>query len=93
MIKNILFVALVIVPYYSFSQGLVLDNESYLNAETWTAPESQGFATGDLPSALSYRKYAPRIQNQGSESTCVGWAVAYAQLSTQQWTPIMYIII
>jgi hypothetical protein len=84
MIKNILFVALVIVPYYSFSQGLVLDNESYLNAETWTAPESQGYAAGDLPSALSYRKYAPRIQDQGNESTCVGWAVAYAQLSTQQ---------
>lgn len=82
--KNILIFGLVFFPGLLISQGLVLDNESYLNAETWTPSESQGYAAGDLPSSLSYRKYTPRIQSQGNQSTCVGWAIAYAQLSTQQ---------
>jgi hypothetical protein len=84
MIKNILFFVLAFWHYGLFSQGLVLDNESYLKAEIWTPSEAQGYAGGDLPLSISYRKYTPRIQNQGTQSTCVGWAVAYAQLSTQQ---------
>lgn len=82
--KKILIFGLVFFPGLLISQGLVLDNESYLNAETWTPSESQGYASGDLPSSISYRKFTPRIQSQGNQSTCVGWAVAYAQLSTQQ---------
>jgi hypothetical protein len=82
--KNFLILGLVCFPGLLISQGLVLDNETYLNAEKWSPSESQGYASGDMPTTVSYRKFAPNIADQGSQSTCVGWAVSYAQLSTQQ---------
>jgi hypothetical protein len=74
----------VAIAITGFSQGLILDKEEYKNTPEWVPDESQGYATTDLPSRISYRSYAPPVQNQGNVGTCVGWAVAYAQLSTQQ---------
>ena len=67
-----------------FGQGLILDSKEYANSKHWEPKEGQGFSTSDLPLKISYRQYAPPIQNQGQLATCVGWGVAYAQLSTQQ---------
>ena len=69
---------------YSFSQGLILDSKEYNNTRQWEPKNEQGFSASDLPSSISYRKYTPNIQSQEDEATCVGWSVAYAQLSTQQ---------
>jgi hypothetical protein len=70
--------------FYTFSQGLILDSKEYANSRQWEPKNDQGFSASDLPSSISYRRYAPSIQSQGNEATCVGWSVAYAQLSTQQ---------
>lgn len=65
------------------AQGLKLDKEKYENTPTWEAPKKHGFATAVKPTKISYRKYCPTPNSQGSSATCVGWAVAYEALSTQ----------
>ena len=82
--KIIIFLFLAFFSFYSFSQGLILDSKEYSNSRQWEPKNDQGFSASDLPSKISYRKYTPAIQNQGEVATCVGWSVAYAQLSTQQ---------
>ena len=37
-----------------------------------------------MPSRISYRRYTPAVANQGPLGTCVGWAIGYGQLTTQQ---------
>ena len=69
---------------FGYAQGLILDKAEYKNARQWEADESQGYSSSDLPLRISHRRYAPPVQSQGNVGTCVGWAVAYAQLSTQQ---------
>ena len=61
-----------------------MDNDEFKNTKKWVPEQSQGYASEQLPTKISYRKYTPPIQDQGDVGTCVGWAVAYAQLSTQQ---------
>ncbi len=61
------------------AQGLII-NDDYKNSFESYEPEL-GFAE-DLPSSASLRKYAPTPRNQQG-STCVGWAGAYAAMSTQ----------
>lgn len=68
--------------------GMILDPEAYAKLETWEPDESYGFANEALPSRISYRKYTPRVLNQGKsnrkEMSCVGYAIGYAQITTQQ---------
>lgn len=68
--------------------GMILDPEAYAKLETWEPDESYGFANEALPSRISYRKYTPQVLNQGKynrkETSCVGYAIGYAQITTQQ---------
>jgi hypothetical protein len=67
-----------------FAQGLILDSVEYEKIEKWEPKEEFGYVAPGLPKSISYRKFTPEILNQGEVSTCVGWAVSYAHLSTQQ---------
>ena len=67
-----------------FAQGVKFDKEKYENLPNYEPDKTQGFASGVLPSKISYRAYCPPISDQEQLSTCVGWATSYAQLSTQQ---------
>ena len=62
------------------AQGFIIDDD-YKSAFSAYEPEDLGFAE-DLPGKTSLRKYAPTPRNQQG-STCVGWAGAYAAMSTQ----------
>jgi hypothetical protein len=83
MNKNILLL-FTILAFNGFSQGLILDSDEYKKTQQWIPDASQGYAAENMPSRVSFRKYAPPIQSQGKVATCVGWAVSYAQFSTQQ---------
>ncbi len=72
-----------LIAFTSFGQGLKMDSVAYAELDKWEA-ESFGYATSNLPARISYRKYTPYVGYQGDVSTCVGWAVAYGQLTTQQ---------
>jgi hypothetical protein len=72
------------IAFTSNSQGVIFDSLIYQNLEEYKPELEQGYASGYLPSKISYRSYCPPIMNQGQLSTCVGWATAYAQVSTQQ---------
>ena len=82
--KSILFGTSFLFIGITFGQGLKLDAKAYQSAEQYKPTEEQGFAQTALPSKISYRNYTPIVDNQGENLTCVGWAVSYAQLSTQQ---------
>ena len=82
--KIFIHLILITVSAFTFSQGLILNPKEYSNSRQWEPKNEQGFSTNDLPSKISYRRYTPAIQDQGKVATCVGWSVAYAQLSTQQ---------
>jgi hypothetical protein len=82
--KSILFGTSFLFIGITFGQGLKLDAKAYESAEQYEPTEEQGFAQSVLPSKISYRNYTPMVDNQGENLTCVGWAVSYAQLSTQQ---------
>lgn len=77
---------LIMTLYTSFlnAQGLTFDPEAYNDMEQWEADESFGFSATNLPSKISYRMYTPRVLNQGNDGSCVGYAVGYAQITTQQ---------
>lgn len=66
-----------------FSQGLILDKENSGNLKKWAPSENFGYAES-YPSKISFRAYTPPILNQGQTATCVGYAVAYGLLTTQQ---------
>jgi hypothetical protein len=68
---------------FAFAQGLIIDKVAYNKTKNWEAPEKYGFSTA-MPSKISFREYTPEVLDQGKTATCVGYAVAYAQLSTQQ---------
>jgi hypothetical protein len=67
--------------------GLIFDSEGYAQLDTWEPDESFGFAN-TLPSRVSYRKFTPNVRDQGAinrnEMSCVGYAIGYAQITTQQ---------
>jgi hypothetical protein len=82
--KNIFFTLTLLLFFNSVNaQGLKLEPEKYKSFEKWTPPESMGFSSASLPSKISFRSYCPMPNHQGQVSNCVGWAVAYAALSTQ----------
>ena len=66
--------------YTTNAQGLIID-DAHLNEFEPYQPEDLGFAE-ELPAKSSLRAYAPIPRNQQG-STCVGWASAYAAMSTQ----------
>lgn len=68
---------------FVYSQGLLFDETNYNNTKSWEPSEKFGFSS-TLPSKISYREYTPQVLSQGKTATCVGYAVGYAQLSTQQ---------
>ena len=75
---------LTLIYSISYSQGLELNAAAFDSLPAWEPEEEFGYTSKPMPSKISYRKYAPNIQNQGNESTCVGFSVAYSQLTTQQ---------
>ena len=66
------------------AQGVIFDTINYQNLQEYNPEKDQGYSGSYLPSRISYRDNCPPIQNQGQLATCVGWATAYAQVSTQQ---------
>ena len=68
---------------YGYSQGLILDQEAYDALEKYDPSEEMGFASGNLPTSISYRAYTPYIGDQKG-SSCAGWAIGYGMLSTMQ---------
>ncbi len=82
--KSIIFGASFLFIGITISQGLKLDAQAYQSAKQFDPTEKEGFTETKLPSKISYRSYTPMVMNQGEVATCVGWAVSYAQLSTQQ---------
>jgi hypothetical protein len=62
------------------AQGLIISDD-YKKEFNAFEPADKGFAA-DIPPKASLRKYAPTPRNQQG-STCVGWASAYAAMSTQ----------
>ncbi len=59
-----------------FGKGLLLDDSLYVNSPI-AAPLMRGDYS-NLPEKYSLKEFAPTPGNQGSYSTCVGWASAYA---------------
>ena len=59
-----------------YGKGLLLDPEHYENVIV-AAPLVRGDFL-ELPSSFSLKKYSPTPGNQGSYSTCAGWAAAYS---------------
>ena len=64
----------------AYAQGLIISDDYKKEFQAYE-PDDQGFAE-DLPAQVSLRKFAPTPRNQQG-STCVGWASAYAAMSTQ----------
>lgn len=62
------------------AQGFII-GDAYKSKYAAFVPEDKGFSE-DIPASFSLRKYAPTPNNQEG-STCVGWASAYAAMSTQ----------
>ena len=69
--------------FVCFGQGLKFNNIEFSKSKKWEVDDKLGYSS-TLPSKISYRNYTPPIMNQGEVSTCVGYALAYAQFSTQQ---------
>ena len=67
----------------SFGQGLIMNQEEYDAMEKHDPSEEMGFASGNLPSRISYRAYTPYVGVQIG-SSCAGWAIGYGMLSTMQ---------
>ncbi|WCL47736.1 C1 family peptidase [Leptospira sp. GIMC2001] len=57
-------------------KGAIFDPEKYAATKAYE-PLAKGFGN-KIPSSASLIQYAPRPQNQGSQGSCVGWAVSYA---------------
>ncbi|MCT4557146.1 MAG: DUF4384 domain-containing protein [Pelagimonas sp.] len=58
------------------SLGALLDRDAYL-----AVPSAPPLARGDYlgaPARVSLRGFTPPVGNQGAQSSCVGWATAYA---------------
>ncbi len=67
-----------------FSMGASLSQERFDQAKVFE-PLAYGFGgRNQLPSRVSLDRYAPPIQHQGRQGSCVGWASAYAARSILQ---------
>jgi hypothetical protein len=81
--RQVLF-SFLLISNILMGQGLIMNQEVFEALEKYDPSEEMGFASGTLPSKVSYRDYAPFPGAQDSLSTCVGWAMAYGHLTTQQ---------
>jgi tetratricopeptide (TPR) repeat protein len=75
---NLLFLFFAFISFEIYSQGLKLEPNKYKAYETYTTNVS----IDQMPSSVSLKKYCPKPLKQ-QESKSVGWAIAYAALSTQ----------
>jgi hypothetical protein len=57
--------------------GCVTNKEEFKKTDIFE-PLSSSSSKNSLPSAFSLRKYCPKRQNQGQQSSCVGWSSSYA---------------
>lgn len=62
-------------------KGLIFDEKAYQKVPL-ADDEKLGYSD-DLPSAVSYKQYAPHVGNQGDYGTCVGWSTAYGALTIE----------
>jgi hypothetical protein len=83
IVKKTLLFVFTGISLFSSAQGLRIDEKSYSALPKWEPEEQQGYSSY-LPSSISYRKHTPIPGYQGEVASCTGWAVAYAQLTTQQ---------
>jgi len=64
-----------------YSTGMSYDDESY-EATPMKAPLVRAMYSGtSIPASASLKNYSPYPKTQGSYSTCVGWASAYAAMT------------
>lgn len=83
MKKHIILYTFFVLTFVGYAQGLKLDPKNTGKLKSWTPTENFGYADSYL-AKISYRAYTPPIMNQGQTATCVGYAVAYGLLTTQQ---------
>lgn len=83
MKKHIILYTFFISIIVGYSQGLKLDQKNTGKLKNWTPSENFGYADS-YTAKISYRAYTPQIMDQGQTMTCVGYAVAYGLLTTQQ---------
>lgn len=83
MKKHIILYTFFVSTFVGYAQGLKLDPKNTGKLVSWTPTENFGYADS-YPAKISYRAYTPPIMNQGQAATCVGYAVAYGLLTTQQ---------
>lgn len=78
------FLFLLITTQNSFAQrkGLIFDKTKYESVPL-AEDDKFGYSDDNLPSSISYKKYAPYAGNQGDYGTCVGWSSSYGALSIQ----------
>lgn len=60
----------------ALAMGLQTDPEVYAQSDIYE-PLAVDYKN-TLPTKVSLRQYAPRIRNQGSQGSCVGWSSSYA---------------
>jgi hypothetical protein len=89
--KGLLLVAVLAIGYFIFTKmggcnvanfgdrkaGATLDEKQFSKANVYNglAEDQHG---NPLPEAVSLLKFAPEIQNQGKQGSCVAWSSAYA---------------
>ena len=83
MKKHIILYTFFVSTFVGYAQGLKLDPKNTGKLKSWTPSENFGYADS-YPAKLSFRAYTPPILNQGQTAACVGYAVAYGLLTTQQ---------
>ena len=81
--KQVTLLSFILLSIIGYTQGLKLDSKNSGKLKVWSPSENFGYAES-YPSKISYRKYTPPILSQGQTATCVGYAVAYGLLTTQQ---------
>lgn len=69
----------------NYGTGLLFDHVAFEREVEMTAEFSNdGRRAGDLPRWFSLRPYTPYPKNQGDINSCIGWAMGYAALTTQE---------
>ncbi len=66
------------------AKGLVFNAVAYKKTVKLRDLDHRGTTMRELPMQLSFRPFCPTPQDQGAESSCTTWAVAYGALTMQQ---------
>ena len=51
----------ILFSFSAFCQGLIMNQEAYDALEKYDPSEEMGFASGNLPTSISYRAYTPSV--------------------------------